>query len=79
MSQSVLLPFSPPVSPSLFPALAAVLLLVGFIVTALLAVRSPQAKAGMGGFITDILYSAVASVLLGFGGLFLFLWAGVSV
>lgn len=76
--------YSPPLSPSLHGFLALILLIGGFLATAkfatsAFALGSPANTKPARSFVTEAAAAAVASVLLGVGTLFLFLWSGVWV
>lgn len=73
-------PYYPPVSPSLYGFYAAVLLICGFIATAAFCVNPYAQSKKMGvGLIVQLSLAAIASGLLGFGTLFVFLYSGIYV
>lgn len=81
--------YAGPVAPAMFGPLASVLLLVGFALTALFflnPISHPSGKGaeggsrgGLVGFVSDVVIAAAAAAFLGFGCLFLFLFAGIFV
>jgi len=73
--------YTPPVPPSLHGVIALLLLMAGFIASAVYCAkpRSGAGSGGFGGFVVELAVAAVASVLLGFGSLFLALWSGIWV
>ncbi len=75
-------PYAPPVSMGSHGFLALVLLLAGFVFTALYCLNPLGLGGGKGAkafFLNEVPMAAVASVLLGAGTVFLFLWAGIYV
>lgn len=86
-------PLMSPVSPELYGVLASVFLILGFAATAFFCIqpsgggehapqgrKSPRQGTVQGqSVIVELAVGAIASVFLGFGTLFVFLWAGVWV
>jgi hypothetical protein len=74
------IPFSPPVSPDMFPVFAVALIALGLAATAGFFVYQMKAKNSQSHSIgIEIVLGFVASVLLGFGCLFLMLMFGLFV
>ena len=74
--------YAPVVPVSLHGTLAVLLLSVGFVLTALFCTSLTSFSANTKkprSLIRELAMSAVASVLLGVGTVFLFLWAGIWV
>ncbi|RHZ79673.1 hypothetical protein Glove_142g44 [Diversispora epigaea] len=69
-----LLEFSPPISPILFPISAFLFFLAGFVLTS--AFSFVPAKVSI---IKELLFAIPASILLGFGSVFLSLSVGIYV
>jgi hypothetical protein len=72
-----------PVPPSSFGFLALVLLIAGFVATALYFTSGGGAKGGKGastaGLLLELVSALAAAALLGSGTFFVFLWAGIWV
>lgn len=74
-------PYLSPIAPESFGMLAVLLLVVGLIATAAFIVNplaGPKASSAQR-ITTEAIIATVASGFLGFGSLFLFLWAGIYV
>ncbi|CAG8435283.1 5535_t:CDS:2 [Diversispora eburnea] len=74
MDTKDLLDFSPPIPSILFPTLAFLFFLAGFVLTS--AFSFIPAKVSM---IKELLFAIPASILLGFGSVFLSLSVGIYV
>ncbi|CAI7823156.1 unnamed protein product [Closterium sp. NIES-53] len=75
----LLSPLTSPVPQSLYPLLAVALVTAGLIATGAFFVYEATVSKFSRSLVRELLLSAIASVLLGFGTLFLFLWTGVYV
>ncbi|GJP67469.1 hypothetical protein CLOP_g24289 [Closterium sp. NIES-67] len=75
----LLSPLTSPVPQSLYPLLAVTLVTAGLIATGAFFVYEATVSKFSRSLPRELLLSAIASVLLGFGTLFLFLWTGVYV
>ncbi len=75
--------FTPPVALSTHGFLALVLLMAGFLFTALYCINplglGGKGKGAAAFLLNEVPMAAIASVLLGAGVVFLFLWAGIYV
>ena len=72
-------PYNPPVSPQLFLPLWIGLLALGIAMTGWFFVYSVSVAAAHRQLLRELMLAVAASVLLGFGVIFLMLWAGVWV
>ncbi|CAF0752745.1 unnamed protein product [Didymodactylos carnosus] len=68
-----------PVNPSAYPTLSIILLGIGIFVMSWFFVYETTSSKYNRNFKKEILIAAVASIFLGFGGLFLLLWVGIYV
>ncbi|CAI5470696.1 unnamed protein product [Closterium sp. Yama58-4] len=75
----LLSPLTSPVPQSMYPLLAVALVTAGLIATGAFFVYEATVSKFSRYLVRELLLSAIASVLLGFGTLFLFLWTGVYV
>jgi uncharacterized membrane protein YjfL (UPF0719 family) len=72
-------PYLPPLSPSLFPALFSVLLSMGIALVVFLFIYEVSTPRKRKSLVLESVIASVASLALGFGVLFLFLWGGLWV
>ncbi|GAQ84044.1 hypothetical protein KFL_001740030 [Klebsormidium nitens] len=68
-----------PVDPVLYPLLAVVLITLGLLFTASFFIYEVTSSKFSRNIVRELATGGVASVLLGFGSLFLLLWTGVYV
>ncbi|KAI9984136.1 hypothetical protein PInf_005429 [Phytophthora infestans] len=69
-------PYASPVNPESYGVLTAALLLTGLVFMALFFTRAVAPKKNA---VVELVLAFIASLLLGFGSLFLFLWAEIYV
>jgi len=72
-------PFEPTINPALFPLLWVVLCTAGLIAMAMFFVYELSTSKSKRDLKKELTLAAISSLLLGFGVLFLVLWAGVWV
>ncbi|KAL4111231.1 hypothetical protein PRIC1_002912 [Phytophthora ramorum] len=70
------IPYTSPVDPERYGLLTAALLLTGLVFMALFFTRAVAPKKNA---VAELVLAAIAALLLGFGSLFLFLWAEIYV
>ncbi|KAH7491679.1 hypothetical protein KRP22_002852 [Phytophthora ramorum] len=70
------IPYTSPVDPESYGLLTAALLLTGLVFMALFFTRAVAPKKNA---VAELVLAAIAALLLGFGSLFLFLWAEIYV
>ncbi|CAF0939637.1 unnamed protein product [Didymodactylos carnosus] len=68
-----------PVNPAAYPTLSIILLGIGLFVMSWFFVYETTSSKYNRDFKKEILIALVASIFLGFGGLFLLLWVGIYV
>ncbi|CAI5706770.1 hypothetical protein KXD40_006125 [Peronospora effusa] len=70
------IPYTSPINPEKYGFLTATLLLTGLVFMAIFFIRAVAPKKNA---LVELLLALIASLLLGFGSLFLFLWAEIYV
>ncbi|DBA01752.1 TPA: hypothetical protein N0F65_010162 [Lagenidium giganteum] len=70
------IPHTSPVSPEAYGMLTVMFLLIGLTFMSLFFTSGVQPKKN---FVYELLYAIVAALFLGFGSMFLFLWAEIYV